>query len=147
MDVQSEYRAAAVGLLEDYGNAASLKLQIFRARPASIYPPCAFVDRMSEDIVPVGVAEYQRTPSAELIVLHGLFDSGDAVDQRDAFVDGFVAWVKARVHEAGGNTLIAVSRVEDEPTFVPDWIRTRDGGPPPTYYGTRITLEGYVGDN
>ena len=74
----------------------------------------------------------------------GDFDSAVAVAQRDAFVDGFVLWVKEHIHEAGGNTLINVASIEDEPTYVPDWL------PPEyqrTYYGTRITLEGYVGDN
>jgi hypothetical protein len=143
-DVQAAYRAAAVSFLSGYATAASVKLQVFRARPGSIFPPCGFVDRMTETIDPIGVAEYQRTPRAELMVLHGVFDSGDTVDQRDAFVDGFVDYVKVRVGEAGDNSLVAVVSIEDEPTFVPDWLKPELQR---TYYGTRITLEGYVGDN
>jgi len=145
VDVQTDYRAAAVGLMEDYAQSASVKLQTYPGRPMSVNAPCGFVDRMGATIDPIGPgANYQITPSCELIILHGPFDSKDAADQRDAFVDGFVQWVAARYHEAGSNSLIAVTRVEDEPTYVTDWM------PPDrqrTYYGTRITLEGYVGDN
>ena len=31
----------------------------------------------------------------------GSFDSGNAADQADRFVDGFVAWVDANVHPIG----------------------------------------------
>ena len=145
MDVQTDYRAAVVGLLEDYAASVSLTLQVHRARPRSINPPTAFIDSMGETIDPIGPdANYQRTPTAEVMVLHGRFDDGVAVDQRDAFVDGFVPWVAARFHEAGSNSLIAIVRVEDDPTFFPDWLPEDVRR---TYYGTRITLEGYVGDN
>jgi len=144
MDVQADYRAACVQLLSDYKSDAQIDLQIYRARPASISPPTAFVDSMGETIAPIGRATYQRSPTAEIIVLHGEFDSGNAVDQRDAFVDGFVVWVRDRVHAAGSNSLIAVTSVDDEPTYVPDWLLPQYQR---TYYGTRITLEGYVGDN
>jgi hypothetical protein len=143
-DVQGAYRAASVSFLSGYATAASLKLQVYRARPATILPPCGFVDRMTETLDTVGVSQVQRTPRAELMVLHGVFDSGDTVDQRDAFVDGFVEYVKTRYHEAGDNSLVAVTLIEDEPTFVPDWLKPELQR---TYYGTRITLEGYVGDN
>jgi hypothetical protein len=76
-----------------------------------------------------------------VIFLHGLFDSKDAAEAVDDFVDGFLAWVKPRFHAAGANTLIALTEVEDLPTYVPDWL------PPErqrTYYGTRIGLEGYA---
>jgi hypothetical protein len=46
-------------------------------------------------------------------------------------------------HEAGANTLLALTEVEDVPVYVPDWL------PPDrqrTYYATRIVLEGYAED-
>jgi len=145
MDVQTAYRAAALALLDDYASSVSLDLTTYPGRPASIHPPHAFVDRMGAVIDPVGPdSNYQHEPSCEVVILHGDFDSAVAVAQRDAFVDGFVLWVKEHIHEAGSNTLINVASIEDEPTYVPDWL------PPEyqrTYYGTRITLEGYVGDN
>ena len=134
---QTAMRAAAVTLLTDYKNDAGVRLQVYRGRPASIHPPTAFVDELSESIT--YTALHQRIPTASVVVLHGIFDHGDTVDQRDAFVDGFVDWVLDRYHAAGANTLIAVTDVNDDPAFVPEWL------PPDqqkTYYATRITLEG-----
>ena len=139
--LEAATRAAAVDLLEGYKADASIKLQIFRARPASVNPPCAFVDRMSARIEQT-THLFQRYPRVELIVLHGLFDTGDAVDQRDRFVDGFFDWVLDDVHAAGANTTLRLAGIEDVPVFVDDWL-------PPAkqraYFATRITLEGFAG--
>lgn len=136
-------RAAAVSLLEGYRDEADIKLQIYRARPASLNPPAAFIDRMLERAdYPSSVTWRQRYPRAEVIVLHGLFDSGEAVDQRDTFVDGFMDYVTDRVHEAGANTTIALVLVEDIPVYVPDWVRPELQR---SYFGTRLTLEGFAG--
>lgn len=134
-------RAAAVKLIEDYRDDAMLKTQVYRARPASVNPPTAFVDRMTERIAHTAQL-FQRYPRAEVIVLHGLFDSGEAVDQRDAFVDGFFDWCEDNLDAAGANTTLELVAVDDIPVYVPDWL------PPErqrSYYATRITLEGFAG--
>ena len=74
-----------------------------------------------------------------MFVLHGLFDSKDAADQRDAFVDGFLDWAIDRYHAAGANTLVAVRAVQDLPNYVPDWLPPEEQR---TYYATRLSLEG-----
>ena len=139
---QTAMRAAAVSLLKDYADSASLGLQVYRARPLNIFPPCAFVDGMAETLTSLNAVNRQRVPRVAVVVLHGIFDHGDTVDQRDRFVDGFLDWVVDRYHEAGANTLIAPTEIEDIPAFVNDWM------PPDqqrVYYATRITLEGYAG--
>ena len=139
---QAATRAAAVTLLDDF-NATLLpsrKLQTYRARPASIRPPTGFVDTVSESIAYVGHL-MQRTPRAEVVVIHGLFDSGDAADRKDEFVDGFVEWVRDRIHAAGANTQIQVTGTEDVPNYVPDWLPPEQQR---TYYASLITLEGYA---
>ena len=76
-------------------------------------------------------------------VLDGLFDSADAVVQRDDFVDGFLDWCADRFHAAGANTLIGAISLEDDPEYTPTWQ------PPEvqrTYYATRISLEGLALD-
>lgn len=137
-------RAAVVDLLEDYAADASLSLQVYRARPRSINPPVAFIDRIVDPPIDyLGPQNLQRTTAVEIVVLHGLFDGGVAVDQADVFVDGFLRYVAGQVHAAGGNTTIALIEAADESTYVPDWL------PPDlqrTYFATRITLEGYIGD-
>jgi hypothetical protein len=134
---QTLMRAAAVAFLTDYAADAQVRMQVYPARPRSIFPPTGFVDSLSERIE--YTALNQRQPSAEVIVIHGLFDSKDAAEQRDAFVDGFVDWSLDRIHQAHGNTTIAVTDVDDIPNFVPDWIPPAEQK---TDYATRITLEG-----
>lgn len=135
--MQAAMRAAAVATLEAYATSVSIKLQVYPGRPASIAAPTAFVDKMTETIDYDGLN--RRVPRAEVLVLHGLFDSKEAVDQRDAFVDGFVDYMFDNVHAAGASTLIAVTDIEDDPEYIPDWIRPENQR---TYYATRITLEG-----
>lgn len=139
---QSALRSAAVTMLENYKADAEIKLQIYRARPRTIAPPTAFVDSLRESVTFVGPTLMQRLPSVDVLVVHGVFDSGEAADQRDAFVDGFLAWVADNFHAAGGETLVGPSLVEDIPVWVPDW--TPPNQEQRAYYATRITLEGFA---
>lgn len=141
-DFRGPMRDAAVALLTDYKADADIKLQIYRARPRSLMPPVAFIDRIRETDVSIGVDLFQRTPVVDIVVLHGLFDSGEAVDQADAFVDGFFDWCRTRFHAAGANTLAAITAMEDEPGYVPDWQPENEQR---SYYATVISLEGFAG--
>lgn len=143
---QAAYRAAAVQLLKDYAAYADINLSVYPARPRTIMPPHAFVDRIIETFTPLAGLIDQGTPLVEVVVVHGLFDSMDAANQKDAFVDGFLPWVRERYHAAGANSLIRVSATEDLPDWVPDWIAPQSGTPPRTYYATQITLEGFRTD-
>jgi len=143
-NLQAAVRAATVQLFRDYAASAGIKLQVYPGRPASIFPPTAFVDVIRETITYPGITLRQRTPIVEAIVIHGKWiDDLEAVTQKDAFMDGFIDYVTTRYHEAGPNTLIAVTATEDLPGFVPDWI----GGDPTkrsSYFATHILLEGYA---
>ncbi len=148
MTLRVDMRTAAVTLLTDYAASVSIKLQVYRARPRSVHAPCAFVDVIRESRVYHGVQLVQRTPQADVLIVHGprlpeggSFDSGVAVDQADAFVDGFTAWVDASVHAIGPNTTIGAVSVEDDPTYIPDWVPPNEQM---SYYATRITLEGFA---
>jgi hypothetical protein len=141
MSTQAAYRAAAVSLLEGYAADAAVKLQVYPGRPRSIFPPTAFVDSISESFVYTGPTLRQRTPRVEVIVLHGLFDTKDTVDQKDAFVDGFLDWVNTRYHAAGAATLIAVVATQDIPNYVPDWLPPEQQR---VYFATSLTLEGFA---
>jgi hypothetical protein len=141
--MQTAMRDAAMSLLLDFKAQQDIKLQIYRARPASIAPPTAFVDRMRERITFIGPVQMQRQPSVDVVVLHGLFDHGDTVDQRDKFVDAFLEFVADRPHEAGPNTMIGGVSVEDDPTYIPDWLSPEKQR---TYFASVITLEGLALD-
>lgn len=139
MGLQASLRAAAVTLLTDYAASANVRLQVYPARPRTVNPPTAFVDIIRESISYLGPTLRQRTPIADIVVIHGIFDSKEAADQKDAFIDGFLDWVNTRYHAVGANTLVAVTDTTDEPYYVPEWL------PPEqrlVYYATRITVEG-----
>lgn len=142
MGFQADVRAASLETLGDYATAQSVKLQRYAGRPRTINPPTAFIDVMRETIVYVGHL-MQRTVEADVILLHGSFDSAEAVAQKDAFVDGYIDHVRSDVHAAGASTTLGVVSTEDDPTFVPEWLPPAEQR---TYYATRITLEGYAGD-
>jgi len=138
---QTKMRAAAVALLSGYANEATLKLQVYSGRPRVLMVPSAFPDSMREETVFTGPSNRQRTVTVDILVLWGLFDSKEAVDQRDAFCDGFADWVTDHRDQADPHSVLASVAFQDVPAFVPDWI------PPDeqlTYYATRIALEGYV---
>lgn len=142
VNFRSAVRAAVVEWLEDYADQEDIPLQVYRARPRTINPPTAFIDRMTDPPIDYnGSWNFQRTTTVEVVILHGLFDGGVAVDQADAFVDGFLRFVAGDHHAAGANTLLSLMEATDEAAYVPDWIPDAR-----TYFGTRITLEGYVGD-
>lgn len=134
-------RAACVTLLGSYGSSASLNLQTYPARPATIFPPCAFVDRIDESIdYTAGLR--QSHPVAQVVVIWGDFDSKEAADQRDAFCDGFLDTVTDDPDAIAASTAVELNRISDEPTFQPDW--GNDIQRNTIYYATRFFLEGLV---
>lgn len=143
MGFQADVRAAAVTTLAAVASAQSVALQVYAGRPKAVLPPTAFVDVMRETTVYVGHM-MQRTVQADIVVLHGSFDSADAADQKDAFVDAYIDYVRTTgFHAAGANTTLGVVSTEDDPTFVPDWLEREQQR---TYFATRLTLEGYAGE-
>lgn len=137
---QTEMRAAAVQLLTDFRQDFGISLQIYPGRPKSINPPCAFVNVMRERLA--FDALRQRIVEVEIVVIHGLFDSKEAVDQRDAFVDNFIDWTSDRYHAAGGSTVLEPRSTEDDPNFVAEWLPAERQLP---WFATTITLEGFNG--
>ena len=135
--MQAALRAAVVQLLKDYAADAHIKLQVYPGRPRTLYPPTAFVDTMHERITYDGLR--QRYPTAEVVVVWGLFDSAEAVAQRDAFVDGFLDWWTDKPHAVSANSISDINAFGDLPAYVPDWVEAKNA-----YYATLITVEGYT---
>ena len=142
MGLRADLRAACTTLLSAYASSASVKLQIYPGRPRTINAPCAFIDSITETTNSVGPTSYQRHPVARIVVLHGQFDSKDAAEQADAFVDGFIAYAYTQVHAAGSNTVIDNFSTDDDPNFVSDWQPDADQR---TYFATVISVEGFAG--
>ena len=121
---RTNVRAAAHTLLNAY--KASLddgKLrQVYQARPASINPPCAFIDSISEGSIGYTPAGMQRTPDVAIRFVRGTFDRADVAEANDELVDGFIDYVVANKHAAGANTISTISSAEDEDGWVPEWM-------------------------
>lgn len=134
-------RQAAVQMLRDFAQDASIGLQTYEGRPRSINPPTAYVERMRESII-WSPGLRQRTVQLDIRVLWGLFDSREAVLQRDTFIDQFIDWTSDRPHVAFGSTVIEPRSVEDDPDFTPDWLPS---GNETAYFSSTLTLEGFAG--
>lgn len=132
-------RAACVSLLTSYASSAGIKLHIYPGRPMTLVPPTAFVDRIDETIN-YTAALRQRHPVAQVIAVWGTFDSKDATDQRDAFVDAWLDAVTDNPEAAGAATQSENNNIVDIPVYNPDW------GPinqqQTSYYATRFFVEG-----
>ena len=136
---QTKMRAACVAQFNALKTTAGINLQVYPGRPMSLFPPTAFVDRIDETINYTNQLR-QRHPIAQVVALWGVFDSGEAAAQRDAFVDAWLDQITDNEEAAYAGTLIQLNTVTDEPAYVPDW------GPETqqrtTYYGTRFFVEG-----
>lgn len=138
--LQTAARAGTIELVNGYRESVGLELgQVYRARPKKLTPPSAYIDRITEGIDSFTREEGQRTVLVALRVVWGLYDAGDAVDQRDRFVDGFYGWVKDHPDAFGGNATCSPTAVTDDPDFSPEWI---EGDGP--YFMTEIVLEGFA---
>mgnify|MGYP001451694757 CR=1 FL=1 len=137
--LQTAVRAGAVTLADGYRTDAGLKLgQVYRARPAQIKTPSVFVDSVSESADSFTTAEYQRVVRVGIRIVWGVYDSGQSVDQRDAFVDGFYAWVADRPRAFDGNADCVWIATDDDEAWSPSWIPNDQS----VYFSTLVTLEG-----
>lgn len=145
MGVQADYRAAAVALMVACAADADVPLQVYPGRPRSVAPPTGFVDSMGDEYegTPGASMLFRHTPIVELVFVWGTFDSKEAVNQRDAWVDAFHDWVRQRPHEVSGASLISPRSLDDIPVFVPDWLPESEQR---TFFATRLVLEGLITD-
>lgn len=139
LPLQTNARAGTIELVDGYRTSVNLKTgRLYRARPLkSVLPPDIYIDRITEGAEGFTREENQRVVLVALRVIWGTWDAGDAVDQRDRFVDGFYAWVTDHYHAFGANSEVNWISVSDNPEFVPEW---QDGSE--SYFMTEIILEG-----
>ncbi len=137
--LQTAARAGTVTLVDGYRTAAGLELgQLYRARPLQIKSPSVWIDSLVENTDAFTVEESQRVVRVTLRVVWRVYDTGDAVDQRDRFVDGFYAHVMDNYHAFGANAECNWIAVSDDPDWTPEWIP----GDTESKFLTEITLEG-----
>ena len=142
---RSQMREAAMTLLREYIDSADTKPrpQLYPGRPLKLFPPTMFPDRFVGRTEFVGDVLIRRTPTLLVTCVWGLFDSKDAVDQADRFIDGFEDWAADHYHAAGANTLIGAVAYQDDPNWIPDWVPPAEQK---SYYATVLSLEGLALD-
>jgi hypothetical protein len=139
LPLQTAARAGTETLVDGYRTATSLKLgQLYRARPPQIKAPSVWIDSIVENTDAFTREESQRVVRVTLRVVWAKYDTGQAVDQRDRFVDGFYAYVMDNYHAYGANAECNWVGATDDPDWSPDWIPDDDN----SYFLTEITLEG-----
>jgi hypothetical protein len=138
--LQTGARAGTVTLVEAYRTTTGLSLgQLYRGRPTQIKAPSVWIDSIVENTDAFTVEESQRVVRVTLRIVWRVYDTGDAVDQRDRFVDGFYDHVQTSgYHAFGANSECNWIGVTDDPAWTPDWIV----GDTESYFLTEITLEG-----
>ena len=135
-------RQASCQMLRDYAQDVSYDLSVYEGRPRTLKPPHAYIDRLRETI---GEGNNfspfrQRIVEVDIRIVWGLFDSKEAVTQRDTFVDQFIDWTWERPHEAFGSTVLEPRRIEDDPEFAPDWIASGE-----VFFSSIFTIGGFAG--
>lgn len=137
--LQTACRAGAVSLINGYRTASGARLnQVYRARPAQIKTPLAYVESIGEDTTQFTREEAQRVVRVGIRLVWGVFDSGPTMDARDAFVDGFYGHVMDNDDAFGGNATCDWVATADTDDWSPPWIPEDDS----VYFSTLITLEG-----
>jgi len=140
LPLQTNARAGTIALVNGYRTTSADELgQVYRTRPKVLKPPSVYIDRITEGSDSFTREESQRTVTVALRVVWGETYGGDAVDQRDRFVDGFYGHVMDNPDAFGANAVIYWRTVADTPDWTPEWLA--DAGP---YFMTEITLEGFA---
>lgn len=139
LPLQTAVRAGAVTLVDGYRTASGARLdQVYRARPAQIKPPAAFVESIAEDTTQFTAEEGQRVVRVAIRLVWGVYDSGPTVDVRDKFIDGFYGHVMDNPHAFGGNAECDWLGTADTEQWSPPWLPEDDS----VYFSTLVTLEG-----
>lgn len=132
--MRAQFRAALVGILEDFQTAnPTLLRQTYRARPASFHPPMAYVGPITEPTIQHKFgARRRRLMRAPLLLVEGLYENAETSDRLDVLADAMIDYLTIEHDRVSGRTLLqAVSSEEVE----------LDLGGGTIYAATSITVE------
>lgn len=137
--------SSIMSALDAYRDSAGIRLTTYPGRPVTITPPHAWIDERHDQITSiVAGSAMDHTATVHVVVVHGTFDSKEAVDQRDAWVDGFNSYLRDSLRGrglAGGNSVLESWSVDDTPDYTPSWTETARA-----YYATVYRLEVSITD-
>src|SRR5438477_8167023 len=104
---RASVRAALATQLEAFRASLSdstLLRQTYKARPATLNPPCGFVGHWRESAINLDMSIAARRPTVELVFAQGTYNNSETVDRLDALMDAAISYWgdSAQAHIAGG---------------------------------------------
>lgn len=130
---RAEYRTALFDILTDFQAAnPTLLRQVYRARPATYYPPCAYVGGINEpDISHQFGGQRSRTQESTLVLIEGVYENAETADRLDVLADALITYLTSQHARVSGATLLEAVSSEDvdlaigEVTYAATLIRVR----------------------
>lgn len=98
-DIRSGLYAYLVAL--KVANATMFAGDVYRVRPGSFVPPCAYVGNLNEQI-DQDTQTRTRNFSPEVVLVQRLISPGETADAMDDMVDVYVDYVTDNPHMGGG---------------------------------------------
>jgi hypothetical protein len=106
---RADFRAALLAILDDFQTAHPTWLrQTWKARPATFYPPLAYVGPITEPSVTLQMGNRIVRPDlrSSLVLVEGVYDNAQAADALDEKGDALLTYLVTQHSRVSGATLI-----------------------------------------
>ena len=105
---RQEYRAALHAILEAWRATYPRIRQTYRARPATFYPPCAYVGPFSEPTITLEFGNRLGRPDqrSSLVIVEGVYEAGQTADNLDEAGDSLLTFLITEHSRVSGSTLL-----------------------------------------
>lgn len=106
---RADFRAALLAILDDFRVAHPTWLrQTHRARPATFYPPLAYVGPITEPTVTLETGNKLVRPDlrSSLLLVEGVYENAEALDALDEKGDALLAYLVTQHDRVSGATLL-----------------------------------------
>lgn len=132
---RTDARVALNTLLTNFQAAnPTLLNQVYRARPATLHPPCAFIGDWREPTISLDMSIITRLPQVDLVLVQGEYSNAETMDRQDVLSDAFVSYLANNAHQGNG-VIVRLSTSDAEVTF------SAPGGSTVHYLTTIFTVE------
>lgn len=110
--------------------------QVYRARPASLHPPCLYVGPFRTARITHSAGVRTRLVQPQVVAVQGIYDNAETVDRQDTLVDALIEHLTTNVRMV---TETVTQPISDEDVEL-------DLGGGTVYFATIITLEGDIAE-
>jgi len=129
---RADFRTALIGILDDFRTAhPSMLRQTHNARPATFYPPCAYVGQFSEPTIEHEFGNRQtRSLRGQLVIVHGVYENSETAASLDVTADALITYLATQHARADATKLLEPISSEDADLVIAET----------TYAATLITV-------